>query len=93
LLLAILAVLLLRRRPAALQGQPVLRPGARVSELEAGPAPLPASLNRSAALPDPDAALRDRARDLAGRDPARAAHLVRAWLSADADASPEVNRG
>ena len=93
LLLAIIALLLLRRRPTALQAQPVLRPGARVSELEAGPAPLPASLNRPTALPDPDAALRDRARDLAGRDPSRAAHLVRAWLSADADASPEVNRG
>jgi flagellar M-ring protein FliF len=37
------------------------------------------------ALTDPNAAMRDRARDLAKQDPARAAHLLKAWIGSDAE--------
>lgn len=45
-----------------------------------------------AALADPAIAVRDRARELAALDPARAAHLLRAWLAADVEAEDEVER-
>jgi flagellar M-ring protein FliF len=95
LLLGLIAFLALRR------GQPeeqavVLRPGARVAELElpalnamldakaAGAAALPAA--DAKALPDGVDAVRARARELAKTDPARAASLIRAWLSVETNA-------
>jgi len=93
LAVAALCVLALRRRrtPDMLQPQPVLRAGATVAELEEEqlqPAPEPIR----PALADPEAAVRERARELARRDPARAAYLLRAWIAADME-SAEENHG
>ena len=83
---------LLRRRPAphaaALE---LLRPGARVAEIEAARAMrsgLPGGTASVPALPgDPNLVLRDRARDLAAQDPTRAVHLLRAWMQRDTEDS------
>jgi flagellar M-ring protein FliF len=80
--LAVLALLLLRRRPRGAAAGPELIPGARVSELEAraratgalaGAAP-------AAALPGPGDELRARAQALAAADPARAAQVLKGWM-------------
>lgn len=79
IVLVLAALLLRRRRPQA----PVLelRPGARVSELEAGlAAASPLEALRPAALPDPATALRVHASELASGDPTRALKLLRAWI-------------
>jgi flagellar M-ring protein FliF len=84
-LLGIFAALALRRRAAAAPQLPIL-PGARVAEIEAALAPgaaggsLPQEPERPA-LADPAAALRDRARELATKDPTRAAHILKAWIT------------
>jgi len=67
----------------------MLRPGARVGELEAmmnQPA-LGAGQTQAAlgAASDPNAGVRDRARDVARTDPARAAHLLKAWIDSDSE--------
>jgi hypothetical protein len=41
---------------------------------------------------DGSAALRDRARELSKADPARAAHLLRAWIAADNEAKERIAR-
>ena len=77
---------------AALAGGPggvgMLRPGARVGELEAMMSPemraLPPS-SAGGASADPNLAVRDRARDVARTDPARAAHLLKAWIDSDSE--------
>jgi flagellar M-ring protein FliF len=74
--LVLLAFLLTRGRRKAAEdaaAMPVLTPGARIAELEA--------LQSNA--PDPQATLSNRARELAVLDPARAARLLRAWITAD----------
>jgi hypothetical protein len=62
-------------------------PGARVAEIEAalarGAAGLPPGAGRPA-LQDPAVALRDRARELAAKDPTRAAHILKAWMAHEA---------
>jgi len=70
-------------------GAAMLRPGARVGELEAmmnqpalGAAQTQAALG---AASDPNAGVRDRARDVARTDPARAAHLLKAWIDSDSE--------
>lgn len=94
LVLGLLAVLLLRRKPR--QAELVLRPGARVSELESAaprtvgsidvtpdgkPAPAELPVAEPKPLPDPTANMREKARELVAGDPARAAHIIRAWIS------------
>lgn len=93
LLVALLAFALLRRRapePRAL----VLRPGARVGELEATADGVPIDgeakeqqalpgADGQKALPDSVDSFREKARELARTDPARAAHLIRAWLTVE----------
>ena len=85
------------------QAQPlVLRPGARVSELEAGtyggagyvtPAGgIAGATGGGRQLPDPETPMRERARALVSADPTRAAHLIRSWISQDGD-SKEAGRG
>ena len=74
--------------PEALH-QPVLRAGATVAELEEE---LPETPIQRPALADPEAAVRERARDLARKDPARAAYLLRAWIAADQAAAAEEER-
>jgi flagellar M-ring protein FliF len=82
-------------RTAALAGPAgvaMLRPGARVGELEAMMSPETRALPPSStpALPgasaDPNVAVRERARDVARQDPARAAHLLKAWIDSDSEA-------
>jgi len=72
-------------------GVALLKPGSSVAELEAmlsrrGLAPIP--------VPGGDAAagLRDRARELSKADPARAAHLLRAWIASDTEAKEKAAR-
>jgi flagellar M-ring protein FliF len=78
--IVILAALAFRRRPAPAPEPHALElvPGARVSELEAR------ALGAAAALPPPKSPreeLRDKAKALAAKDPARAAHVLKAWMS------------
>ena len=60
-------------------------PGVRISELEASVASatpvgaLPPS--RDAQLPDAGEALREKAKALAAKDPARAANILKAWMN------------
>ena len=67
----------------------MLQPGARVGELEAMmdqnalPAMRPAAV--AAGQIDPNIGVRDRARELARNDPARAAHLLKAWINTDSE--------
>ena len=70
--------------------QPRLRTGESVAALEAELAgtPLPSSLGGRPvpgyeSTPDPNVSMRDRARELVGKDPNRAALLLKAWISAD----------
>ncbi len=92
LLLIAAAFALLRRRRLTGVVLPPFRPGVTLAELEAiaeGSLPKPAAMQAPAqpALMDPELALRDRARELASRDPARAAHLLRAWIDQETEAS------
>jgi flagellar M-ring protein FliF len=91
LLIAAMAISRMRAVAGATPGMAMLRAGARVGELEAmmdqpgSLAALPSMNGNSAALADPNVVMRDRARELAKKDPARAAHLLRAWIGSDAD--------
>jgi len=82
----LLALFALSRRGAA-SGAPMALPtGARIAEIEAGlaaAAPAFAPTPGTPAFSDPAAALRDRARDLAAKDPNRAAHILKAWMQND----------
>lgn len=85
-ILAVLAALYfaLRSRRSTpdeiLRPQPILRPGAQVAEIEATLAGTAAAVPT---LDDPSVAIAVRARELARADPARAAHLLRAWIQSD----------
>jgi len=60
--------------------------GARIAEIEAGLAAAAPALSSKPSIPqlaDPSVALRDRARDLAAKDPTRAAHILKAWMQND----------
>jgi flagellar M-ring protein FliF len=80
----VVLLLLLRRRPAVMATPviPELVPGARVSELEAraARAALPGA-SEPTARPSPAEELRTRAQALAAKDPARAAHILKAWMT------------
>ncbi|HET6412245.1 MAG TPA: flagellar basal-body MS-ring/collar protein FliF [Anaeromyxobacter sp.] len=83
LALAIVAFAL-RGRPRAASALPIL-PGARVAEIEAALAREAGALPQGgrAALPDPAHGLRERAKELATKDPARAASILKAWMAAE----------
>jgi flagellar M-ring protein FliF len=77
---------------SASSGVALLKPGSSVAELEA-------MLSRRGLGPvggnskeDGSAALRDRARELSKADPARAAHLLRAWIASDTEAKERTAR-
>jgi flagellar M-ring protein FliF len=75
-------------RAATAQGMALLQPGARVRDLEAAMnRPEAASYLPAAAplpqLADPNLQVRDRARHVASDDPARAAHVLKAWIDSD----------
>jgi flagellar M-ring protein FliF len=95
LLLALLAFALRGRRGAPARAELPITPGARVAEIEAALAReadgLPPAAPRPA-LADPNAALRDRARDLATKDPTRAAHILKAWMAQEAATPASRNR-
>jgi flagellar biosynthesis/type III secretory pathway M-ring protein FliF/YscJ len=74
----------------------LLRPGAKVSELEAALASRSLSADKKQATLPPvgdENALRDKARDLGKSDPTRAAHLLRAWVSSDGEKQGAVSHG
>jgi len=72
--LLFIVVLITRRRSAG--EPPLLRPGAKISEIENAMAPGAMDAN----LP-----MRNRAAELVGGDPTRAAHLLKAWIAADGE--------
>lgn len=100
LLLAGIAFFALRKKgPAKPATAPLkLRPGMQVAEIEAeesrrAAAPPSEPVVERAALPDPAIALRERARAIAATDPARTAHLLRAWINGDVQEAKEAARG
>jgi len=83
LALAVVLALLLRRRGGAAQG-PSLTPGASVAQIEAALRASGAGLGPGPARPsldDPAAVLRERAKALATQDPARAAAIIKSWMT------------
>jgi flagellar M-ring protein FliF len=96
LLLAVIGLFAMRRKPGASANDlPLLTPGSSVAQIEAAlarEAALPqGSVPPRPALQDPAAVLRDRARELAAKDPTRAAHILKAWMSAEAGPHPQRN--
>ncbi len=101
-LLAGIAFFALRKKSPDVARVPALqlKPGMNVAQIEAAQAALkddlaalPNPVNERAALPDPAISLRDKARTLAAADPAKTAHLLRAWISGDVSEVKEVARG
>ena len=82
----LLLVRLLRRTSSAIA---LLQPGTRVGDADMA---LMAQSGESWRLVsgDSSAALRERARELGKTDPGKAAHLLRAWVSADIEAGREA---
>jgi len=96
ILLLIVAIALSRMKSSGASASPTaalaaIRPGSRLAEAEAALAnvgTLPAGdVGVVAQLPptDPNAIVRDRARELARQDPQRAAQLLKAWINSDAE--------
>ncbi len=93
LLLAALITAMRRGGAAAPQviSPSVLKPGARVADIEAqlaqaaGELPPPPQA-APIGLPDPNIATQTKAREIATTDPARAAHLLKAWIQSDMEA-------
>jgi flagellar M-ring protein FliF len=87
LLLALFGTLALRRRPGSGSDLPLITPGSSVAQIEAALAReaglLPPPAISRPALQDPAASLRERARELAAKDPTRAAHILKAWMAAE----------
>jgi len=74
--LLVLVALLGRGRGAVKGPVPALPTGVRIAEILAPSPGVPQ-------LSDPSVTLRDRARDLAAKDPGRAAHILKAWMMTD----------
>jgi flagellar M-ring protein FliF len=99
--LVALAVLLLRRRAKPVEAQLVLKPGQKVSDLEAQVAELdgtarPAPELTARAPPvlvDPLADLKEKARAMVRADRERTLMLLRAWLSADLEKTAAQPQG
>jgi flagellar M-ring protein FliF len=87
--LAIVAFSLRGKGSAVASRDLALLPGSRVAEIEAAlarDAGLPPGAGRPA-LGDPAAAMRERAKELANKDPTRAAHILKAWMSQEQSTS------
>jgi len=83
-----------RPRQAPEKNPLILRPGARVADIEATLAAAAGDLTPRAAtpsLPDPNLQTRDRARELATQDPVRAAHLLKSWIRGDLEVEGRIN--
>jgi len=97
--MAVVAVSLRKKKPAA--PPLVLKPGMKVSELEAQNAPQDALAAAKPAKPvevvpaalPPETAIRERAVAHAKKDPVKTAQLIRAWIAADVEAAKEARRG
>jgi flagellar M-ring protein FliF len=91
LVVGLLLAMLRGKKGAQGAGALPITPGARVAEIEAallreaGALPIPGA---RPALADPAAALRERARELATKDPTRAAHILKAWMAQESAATP-----
>jgi len=84
------------RGAAGAGGQLPIVPGARVAEIEAALARDAAGLPMPTSRPllnDPAASARDRARELAGKDPARAASILKAWMAQEGAAQRSQTHG
>ena len=66
----------------------MLKPGMRVGDVDVGMMTGSGESWRMVSG-DNSAALRERARELGKTDPGKAAHLLKAWVSADSDATRE----
>jgi len=96
LLLALVGLLALRKRSAQpAESMPLITPGASVAQIEAALAREaglpPPSFQARPALQDPAAALRERARELAAKDPNRAAHILKAWMAQESRGMTQRN--
>lgn len=87
LVLGLVGFLALRKKSGGAQGNDMqfITPGSSIAQIEAALA-REAALPPSAVLPrpalaDPAQSLRDRARELASKDPTRAAHILKAWMA------------
>jgi flagellar M-ring protein FliF len=87
-----------RRGGAPRPALPALPTGVRIAEVEAGLAAAAPAFAAAAGVAapqlapaDPAATLRDRARDLAAKDPNRAAHILKAWMQGDPPPRSPVN--
>ena len=81
--LVVLALALRGKGRGAPAGQELpITPGSRVAEIEAALArdALPPGPGQRA-LPDPAVGIRERAKELAAKDPTRAAHILKAWMA------------
>jgi flagellar biosynthesis/type III secretory pathway M-ring protein FliF/YscJ len=65
----------------------MIKPGARVRELEAN---MRSGEAWELVAEDNTVALRERARELSKADPGKAAHLLKAWVDSDIEASREA---
>jgi flagellar M-ring protein FliF len=85
-----------KKKALAVKDVTLIRPGARVAELEAAlaapqgalpPLEIPGGNAAASLTPavDSDVVARERARTLAAADPQRAAQLLKAWMDADGD--------
>jgi flagellar M-ring protein FliF len=89
-LIGLLFVVRLFRRTSSAMA--LLQPGTRVGDVDMA---MMTGTGESWRMVSGDnsAALRERARDLGKSDPGKAAHLLRAWVSADTEASREAKEG
>jgi len=92
LALIVLFLMLRGKKGGAAAGDLPFTPGTRVAEIEAAllreAGGLPPAPSRPA-LADPAASLRERARELATKDPTRAAHILKAWMAQEAASSSQ----
>jgi flagellar M-ring protein FliF len=86
-LVGIFFLLRITRRSASSPGVAMIKPGTRVREIEAN---MRSGEAWELVAEDNTTALRERARELSKSDPGKAAHLLKAWVDADIEASREA---
>lgn len=86
-LVGIFFLLRITRRSASSPGVAMIKPGTRVREIEAN---MRSGEAWELVAEDNTTALRERARELSKSDPGKAAHLLKAWVDSDIEASREA---
>jgi flagellar M-ring protein FliF len=86
-LLGIFFLLRITRRSSTSTAVAMIKPGTRVREVEAN---MRSGEAWEMVAEDNTVALRERARELSKADPGKAAHLLKAWVDADIEASQEA---